>query len=623
MTDNPKKNNSKKPDKKSSSSSDKSKYKPVNKKFTNDRNSVSGSSGGSRERGSGRGGSDKREGGNFRKPAGKPNFLGRDKDRDNSDSPRRSYKPEFKKDGERKPFNRDRAPRREGGEDRGERKPFNRSFPRRDGEGSGERKPFNRDRVPRREGGEDRGERKPFNRSFPRRDGEGSGERKPFNRDRAPRREGGEDRGERKPFNRIFPRRDGEGSGERKPFNRDRAPRREGGEDRGERKPFNRSFPRRDGEGSGERKPFNRDRAPRREGGEDRGERKPFNRSFPRRDGESSAERKPFPRRDRDEFRERPVPSFEGEELPEAPPEKREVRRYTIDPEEMKKKSFPKTNKKIKVRKDKEEGILRSKDDEKADLLARLKEDSVLGSERNYSDGTDQTVFRINRFLAKCGLGARRDVEDYIRSGQIMVNGEVETSLSKKIDTTKDIVEFNGEKVELVSDNTILALNKPEGYLCSHHDVHHDKTVFNLLPLKYKKFNMAGRLDLTSRGLMIFSANGEVLNQISHPSYDVKKRYLVQVDQPIQESDFVEIFLKGIEDDGEFLRAKEVRIVDSNTRTISIMLQEGKKRQIHRMFQAIGYKVVDLQRVQIGKLLLDDLDLPEGKFKEVKLEDIF
>ena len=152
MTDNPKKNNSKKPDKKSSSSSDKSKYKPVNKKFTNDRNSVSGSSGGSGERGSGRGGSDKREGGNLRKPAGKPNFLGRDKDRDNSDSPRRSYKPEFKKDGERKPFNRDRAPRREGGEDRGERKPFNRSFPRRDGEGSGERKPFNRDRVPRREG---------------------------------------------------------------------------------------------------------------------------------------------------------------------------------------------------------------------------------------------------------------------------------------------------------------------------------------------------------------------------------------------------------------------------------------------------------------------------------------
>jgi len=575
MTDNKKTNKSYKPDKKSSSSSEKKNYKPVNNKFTKDRNT---------------------SGGSFKKSAGKPSFFGTKSANDDSESPRRSYRKDSpSNDGERKPFSR--GPRREGGEGNGERKPFNRSFPRREGEGSGERKPFSR--GPRREGGEGNGERKPFNRSFPRRDGEGSGERKPFNR--GPRREGGEGNGERKPFNRSFPRRDGEGSGERRPF--DRGSRREGGEGNGERKPFN--------------------RGPRREDREEGNERKPFNRSFPRRDGESSAERKPFPRREREPFRERPVASFDGEELPEAPPEKREVRRYTIDPEEMKQKTFPKTNKKIKVRKDKEEGILQSKDDEKAALLARLKEDSITGSERNFTDGTDQTVFRINRFLAKSGLGARRDVEDYIRSGQIRVNGEEETSLSRKIDITKDTVEFNGEKVELVSDNTILALNKPEGYLCSHHDVHHDKTVFNLLPLKYKKFNMAGRLDLTSRGLMIFSANGDVLNQISHPSYDVKKRYLVQVDKPIQESDFVELFLRGVEDDGEFLRAKEVSIVDSETSTISIMLQEGKKRQIHRMFQAIGYKVVDLQRVQIGKLLLDDLDLPEGKFKEVKLEDIF
>ena len=539
MTDNKKTNKSYKPDEKSSSSSEKKNYKPVNNKFTKDRNT---------------------SGGSFKKSAGKPSFFGTKSANDDSESPRRSYRKDSpSNDGERKPFSR--GPRREGGEGNGERKPFNRSFPRRESEGSGERKPFSR--GPRREGGEGNGERKPFNRSFPRRDGEGSGERKPFNR--GPRREGGEGNGERKPFNR----------------------------------------------------------GPRREDREEGNERKPFNRSFPRRDGESSAERKPFPRREREPFRERPVASFDGEELPEAPPEKREVRRYTIDPEEMKQKTFPKTNKKIKVRKDKEEGILQSKDDEKAALLARLKEDSITGSERNFTDGTDQTVFRINRFLAKSGLGARRDVEDYIRSGQIRVNGEEETSLSRKIDITKDTVEFNGEKVELVSDNTILALNKPEGYLCSHHDVHHDKTVFNLLPLKYKKFNMAGRLDLTSRGLMIFSANGDVLNQISHPSYDVKKRYLVQVDKPIQESDFVELFLRGVEDDGEFLRAKEVSIVDSETSTISIMLQEGKKRQIHRMFQAIGYKVVDLQRVQIGKLLLDDLDLPEGKFKEVKLEDIF
>ncbi len=313
----------------------------------------------------------------------------------------------------------------------------------------------------------------------------------------------------------------------------------------------------------------------------------------------------------------------EEEEAPELPPEKREVRRSKLDPSEWKQKSLPKTSKKLKVKKEKTETILEQTEEEKLELLSELREESFGGDARNFSDGEPEKIFRINRFLAKSGLGARRDVEALIKDGKIKVNGEVETSLSRKIDTEKDIVEYENEKVELISDKTILAFNKPEGYLCSHHDVHHEKTVFNLLPLKYRKFNMAGRLDLTSRGLMIFSADGETLNQISHPSYAIKKRYIVKLDKVIQESEFVAAFLKGVEDEGELLRAKEVSVIDSENAMISISLQEGKKRQIHRMFKAIGYKVLDLQRVQIGKLLLEDLNLPEGKFIEITREDIF
>ena len=285
--------------------------------------------------------------------------------------------------------------------------------------------------------------------------------------------------------------------------------------------------------------------------------------------------------------------------------------------------------KKVVLRKDARERVETMEQNEKKTMFQDLEEKkSPLIDKNNLAamDESDEDLdkpIRINRFLAKCGLGARRNVEEFIQKGRVSINGVVIESFSVKVKPLEDKVTFDGEEIQLLPDTMIIAFNKPYGYLCSHHDVHHEKTVFNLLPAKYRKFNMAGRLDLTSRGLMILSPNGELLNNITHPSSGLEKEYMVKIDNVPSEGEIVKKFLQGIDDDGEFLRAKEVEMIDSGEGIVRIVLKEGKKRQIHRMFTAVGSKVLDLQRVRIGRLHLSSLDLTEGNFKEIKEDDIF
>ena len=286
------------------------------------------------------------------------------------------------------------------------------------------------------------------------------------------------------------------------------------------------------------------------------------------------------------------------------------------------------SKKKVSIRPDASERVDSMEKKEKRELFQSLEERKTPFFEKQprvseeENDSPDKPI-RINRFLAKCGLGARRNVEEFIKKGRVSINGEVISAFSTKVNPLEDKITFDGEEIQLLPDSMILAFNKPFGYLCSHHDVHHEKTIFNLLPAKYRKFNMAGRLDLTSRGLMILSPNGDLLNNVTHPSSGLEKEYIVKVESIPTETQLVESFLHGIDDSGEFLRAKEVEVLDSTEGLVRIVLKEGKKRQIHRMFQFLGSSVTDLQRVRIGNLRLKDLHLEEGSFKEIQEEEIF
>lgn len=236
-------------------------------------------------------------------------------------------------------------------------------------------------------------------------------------------------------------------------------------------------------------------------------------------------------------------------------------------------------------------------------------------SMQSKDDLNSREGIRLNRFLADCGLGSRRKAEELILGGQIVINGKKITDLGTRVNPETDVVSYRGDILRPTDEpKRILLLNKPVGYLCSHGDRFHEKTVFSLLPSEYKNYKIAGRLDLNSRGLLILTNDGELAQKISHPSNGSEKEYLVTLKYDPGEKGIQTAFQKGIVDAGEILRAKMVKLVPGKNCIYRVILGEGKKRQIRRMFHASGASVVDLQRIRVGSIQLEKLNLEEGKF---------
>jgi 23S rRNA pseudouridine2605 synthase len=137
-------------------------------------------------------------------------------------------------------------------------------------------------------------------------------------------------------------------------------------------------------------------------------------------------------------------------------------------------------------------------------------------------------------------------------------------------------------------------------------------SIYEILPEDMQGLKYAGRLDQDSRGLVILSNDGEFLNQVMHPSRRVTKRYLVQLDELPEQEELTRSFYRGVIDEGEMLRAVRVGIVDRASKTVEVILSEGRKRQLRRMFKALEVEVVDLYRVSVGFLSLENHDVPEG-----------
>lgn len=237
--------------------------------------------------------------------------------------------------------------------------------------------------------------------------------------------------------------------------------------------------------------------------------------------------------------------------------------------------------------------------------------------EKDFSPPSDG--IRINRFLADCGFGSRRKVEELVQSGKVSLNGRTVRDLSTRILPEADEVFVEGKRAIRKHGSVFLALNKPPGYLCSHGDRFHNHTVFELLPAKFGHLAIAGRLDLDSRGLLLLSDDGEFVQRISHPSHSMEKEYEVVVREPVSVSETIRTFQEGIHDEGEILKAESVVPATKGSEVFQfrIVLKQGRKRQIRRMFAALGTRVQDLKRVRIGNLRLKDLGLQEGQYAEL------
>ena len=215
----------------------------------------------------------------------------------------------------------------------------------------------------------------------------------------------------------------------------------------------------------------------------------------------------------------------------------------------------------------------------------------------------------------------RRTITSLIDQDQLFVNEKkvenykAEVHIWDKISIPSLHLQFQ-VKEEKSDSPSLLAFNKPKGYTCSKSDPH-NPTFYELLPPEFRQeYYYIGRLDKESRGLMLLTSDPHMVHAFEHPSKEILKTYLVKLDRPFDWQLKTRI-LKGIEEGGELLRTKKLE--KSDFWRLKITLNEGKKRHIRRIFKALGYEVLDLQRISIGEYKLDTL--PEWKYLSLSVKN--
>lgn len=229
-----------------------------------------------------------------------------------------------------------------------------------------------------------------------------------------------------------------------------------------------------------------------------------------------------------------------------------------------------------------------------------------------YNPEKQTGAIRLNRFIAQSGICSRREADDFIVAGVVTVNGEVVTELGTKVFPT-DEVRFNDERIQ-GEKKVYLVLNKPKGYVTSLEDPHATKTVMELVKgACTERIYPVGRLDKNSLGLLLFTNDGDMTKQLTHPTYQKKKVYQVTLDKQLTRADMDRI-AEGITlEDGE-IHADEIAYVKENKQEIGIEIHSGRNRIVRRIFEFLGYEVKKLDRVYYAGLTKKNLKRGAWRF---------
>lgn len=230
---------------------------------------------------------------------------------------------------------------------------------------------------------------------------------------------------------------------------------------------------------------------------------------------------------------------------------------------------------------------------------------------------TSQFPMRLQVFLAHSGLASRRKCEELIAAGRVSVNGAIIRQLGTKI-TAADRICVDGKPVSMEPRLVYVLLNKPKGYLCASSDSYGRPLAIDLLKQHYpERLYNVGRLDLYSSGALIFTNDGNFARAISHPSAEIEKEYFVETVFPYDDS-VLENFVSGITVEGVFYKCKSAKKIGD--KKMSIVLIEGKNREIRKVLSACGIKVRKLIRLRIGNISLGKL--PLGSFRDISPQEI-
>ena len=228
---------------------------------------------------------------------------------------------------------------------------------------------------------------------------------------------------------------------------------------------------------------------------------------------------------------------------------------------------------------------------------------------------------RLQKVLAKAGVASRRGAEKLIRQGKVRVDGKVVTEMGTKVDPETQVINCNGVALASQEKKVYILLHKPSGYLSTVDDPQGRPIVTDLLKNIKERVYPVGRLDLDTEGALLLTNDGELAQKILHPSHEVNKTYVAKV-KGVPGRKKLDELSKGIVLEGRKTWPASIKVLSKKAQsaTIRIIIHEGRKRQVRKMFEAIGHPVLELKRTAYGQLELGELG--PGKYRFLTPADI-
>lgn len=229
---------------------------------------------------------------------------------------------------------------------------------------------------------------------------------------------------------------------------------------------------------------------------------------------------------------------------------------------------------------------------------------------------------RLQKYLAECGIASRRKAEELILQGKVAVNGQTITELGTKINPDKDVITYQGRKVEVSHEYVYILLNKPIGYVTTAKDQFNRDSVLDLVKTN-KRLVPVGRLDMYTSGALILTNDGAFVYKVTHPKHEIDKTYTVTI-KGIVKNEEVDKLRQGVEIEDYITKPAKVKILktdeEKDQSRLEITIHEGKNRQVRKMCEAIGHKVLALHRSKIAGIGVKDI--PLGKWRYLKNEEV-
>ena len=229
---------------------------------------------------------------------------------------------------------------------------------------------------------------------------------------------------------------------------------------------------------------------------------------------------------------------------------------------------------------------------------------------------------RLQKYIAKSGVASRRKAEELILEGKIQVNGKTITELGIKVNPEKDIVTYNGKKLKTEEEFVYILLNKPIGYVTTVKDQFGRDSVLDLVKIK-EHLVPVGRLDMYTSGALILTNDGDFVYKVTHPKHEIEKTYTVTI-KGIVKNEEVEMLRKGVKIEDYTTKPAKVKILktdeEKNISRLEITIHEGKNRQVRKMCESVGHKVLALHRSKIAGIGVKDI--PLGKWRFMKEKEI-